>query len=302
MAYFYKAYGLNIKSDILLADWLCEISSFDCEPDLVLKIGIISNIIPNYREDKFLDRVVKMDTTILITIPGIARYLLNDSNTIIIEPFSEADSVRMQMYLCCVIIALFLQQRNYLILHGCCIVRKGAAYIFSGNARVGKTTLALAFAGKGFGIASDDICAIKRNNSVIFTVPSFNFVKLLPLTAQKLGINISNLPTYRRTKKYIYKFSCQFDSEILPVNQICILDNWEKDEFKIERLCGAEKIINLKDQLFNYAVLKAKEFAVENFRNAHDVIANVPVSIIRRPRNGFRLNELVEFIQSNVMV
>ncbi|NIO13431.1 MAG: serine/threonine protein kinase, partial [Gammaproteobacteria bacterium] len=87
-----------------------------------------------------------------------------------------------------------LRLRGVLSLHASVIDINGEAVGFMGAAGAGKSTLAAAFAKKGFAVMSDDILALKPGDSAPFAQPGYPRLRLWPDSAVVLFGSASALP------------------------------------------------------------------------------------------------------------
>lgn len=301
----YKAFGLNIQSELQAPDWLAENPGFIGEPDLVIKLAPINSIIPHYQEDNTIfRRAVKVDNHLLLVTSNADHYLLMDAKNIIIEPSPQSDIKSLQTYLFGSVMNIILQQRDFLTIHGCSVAYNGGAYVFVGNCGIGKSSLALTFMQQGFKVTSDDLCAFKTHaNDQAVIYPSYPHIKLSLPTAAKLNIDVSNLNlVHPLVQKYFFPLNAQWQAQPLPIRQICILDSWEQPNFNLQKLSGVNKVVSLKLHMHGCDSLHSEQFHARYFRQIKELVDNTPISMLKRPNDGFLLHELVEYIQKNLMV
>lgn len=100
--------------------------------------------------------------------------------------------------------ALFL--RGMFLLHGSAVVINNKAQVYIGTPGAGKSTTVAAFAKAGFSVLSDDMVALKLNDSgEIVVVPAFADVKIWQDAVENLDWKTQDLkPAWEGKNKYIF--------------------------------------------------------------------------------------------------
>jgi len=153
MNYVYHAYGLNIRSDLELPLLLPGKGN----PDVTISYGTVPDSLPDVKGKGICFQAAKGE--LLLNVPNVAKYLIKNGDTIIIERHPETDADSVRLFLLGAAIGTLLHQRGFLVLHANAIVVDGGAVLFMGESGVGKSTTAAAFNQKGYAIAADDVCA-----------------------------------------------------------------------------------------------------------------------------------------------
>ncbi len=127
---------------------------------ITLELGTV----PQRLADPVRDRpLLQIDATgtALHRVPGVARYLVvkRAHVTIALEPGATLD--RALDFLKGTPLALLCHQWGLVPLEAACVAFAGRALVLGGPAGCGKTTLAMALAGRGFKLMGDQLCALE---------------------------------------------------------------------------------------------------------------------------------------------
>jgi len=291
----YRAYGLNIQSALELPLLL----PGKGKPDVIIDYGTVPDNLPDAKGKGVCFQATK--GKVLLSVPNIAKYLILNGDTIIIERQPETDDDSVRLFLLGSAMGALLHQRGLLVLHANAIVVDSGAVLFMGESGVGKSTTAAAFNQKGYPIAADDICAIDVNAEQPMLYPGFPQVKLWADACEKLGQDSAGLQRIRpQLEKYGLPLGEQFWSEPLPVKRLYILNTINTKEFFLEVLSGAEKFMALGNQTYRLNFMQSMGLDGSHLRQCTKVAARVPLLCVTRPSGWFLLTELVELISQDL--
>lgn len=97
---------------------------------------------------------------LLLTVPGIARFLISSGRDIAVEAEPEATPADIAAFVVGTVFGILLHQREQFVLLASAVRVNGKAVLFCGPSGAGKSTLAAALMQRGYPILADDICAI----------------------------------------------------------------------------------------------------------------------------------------------
>ena len=189
--YYYRVYGLNIKSDIEIKEFV-EINNHDSIQVTICYSEIPDRIINKFREGNVCDI---NDNDIWFNIENIAVYHVKDGNLINYNPYENVDFYYLKTFIECTCLGFIMLQRNKIAIHGGTSVINDQAIIITGEKGAGKSSLTTALREKGYKFISDDIAPIEFGDSIEVN-PGFPYQKLCYDTAKKWNIiqmNFSHL-------------------------------------------------------------------------------------------------------------
>ena len=161
-AFFYRVYGLTVKSDIELPE--LPASSQDAPADLVIRLGEV----PRHLEDiqhqsSWFEANAR---ACLITIPEVCRLYIRDGLEIIVDRRMRGDgrpvrAADLRLFLLGSGMGAALHQRGCLPLHVGAVRAAGKVWAFTGPSGAGKSTLtATLHLRYGLPLVSDDVMAL----------------------------------------------------------------------------------------------------------------------------------------------
>ena len=173
--YFYKAFGLIWKSINLELPELEKNDSYT-NADIIIREED-STVWPNIEENIYATPFLNFaEDDLRINVEGLCKIRVYDKKIIAWEKFDKTiDKDDIRVFLLSSAIGALLIQRNFLVLHGCSLEKKGKSIACLGISGSGKSTLAYSLMEAGWNIVADDMVAI---NSDGYVVPGIPRVKL----------------------------------------------------------------------------------------------------------------------------
>ncbi len=139
---------------------------------------------------------------------------------------------------------MLLHQRGFSVLHAATVAFDGSAIAFLGDTGQGKSTLALAFHKRGYGIVADDITAVTVDEEgAPVAVSGPQWLKLCPDTIVSLGEDPKSFPLLAVAEKCARPVSLDLPQHAIPLRRIYILD--EDSNHKIEPIGPQDAFVEL---------------------------------------------------------
>jgi hypothetical protein len=188
-------------------------------------------------------------------------------------------------YLLGPVAGLLLYLRGRTCLHASAIAFRGKALVFVGAAEAGKSTLAAAFARKGYGVLTDDILGLDRDPTDISATPGLPRIGLWPPSVENLWGDADALPRQAPPwdKRYVDLVDQGlFQDAPLPIGAVYLLDEREPNaRLRIEPLAGTEAMLALIANKY-VTRISEREQNRRDFVLLSELAASVPVRRITR--------------------
>lgn len=188
-------------------------------------------------------------------------------------------------YLLGPVAGLLLYLRGRTCLHASAIAFRGRALVFVGAAEAGKSTLAAAFARKGYGVLTDDILGLDRDATDISATPGLPRIGLWPPSVENLWGDADALPRQAPPwdKRYLDLVDQGlFQDAPLPVGAVYVLADRELDAIlRIEPLVGTEAMLALIANKY-VTRISEREQNRRDFVLLSELAASVPIRRITR--------------------
>jgi hypothetical protein len=236
----------------------------------------------------------------LLKIEGVARYLVSDGRTIVIQPERGADPDSVRLFLSGSVFGALLHQRRVLTLHASAVVTRSGAVLFAGLSGSGKSTVAAAFHQKGYPVLADELCAIDTRGAphVFCGAPA---LLLWADGLRSLGLESSQLrPVRPQFTKFVFPLGDAFATEPVPLRAIYILEVANAGISAPKAVKGMEKIEVLAHN--GYRPHFVAQMALEGslLQPLATVARTVPVARVDRPRGSFPVSELVDLLERDL--
>lgn len=234
-------------------------------------------------------------------IPHVAKYFVDASAnlvTIEVDPLLTCREV-INTWLYGTILAYLLQFQDYLVLHGSAVLIHHKAVIFSGDSGIGKSTTAFAMAELNYPILTDDLVVIRQNQTGhLELIPSTNHLKLWQDVLTHFDKNTDRLkPVLNKPGKYVIPFSSVI-SEPVPIASMYELNSCEQTKsifcIPVSHLEASKLLIR---NTYRYEMLRPLNKLTKHFFQISQLLKNIKLFYITRPKNLFQLDELIKAIE-----
>jgi hypothetical protein len=239
---------------------------------------------------------------LLLIVDEVARYLVEAGRRITIDRHPAADDDDIRVFLLGSAFGALLHQRDDLVLHGSVVAFGGECAAFLGRSGAGKSTLASAFRRRGHAVLTDDLCVVRpAADGRMLAYPGFPQTKLWLDSLQQLDLSADGLRRIRRQlEKRAVPLAEAFAREPLPIRKLFVLRPSEKQELKLTPVVGPQKFTLLKNQTYRFGFLAGTDDKVGHFQLALRLAQHAPLAIVQRPREPFRLEELVTLLAADL--
>lgn len=300
--YYYKLYGLNIKSDFYISE--LSHSQFNILSDIDVNIlnGKCPIKINNIKVSNNYYTVSENEAMFYSKECG--TFYIRDGNTIIIQTITNPNFQHLKAYLLSRSFALLMFQRNKIALHGSSILFNNKAYIFCGQSGAGKSTLSAALTLQGYDLFSDDLSIIDfDNNKNPIIHCGFSNNKLCQDTMKYFNISSENLiKVDNYANKYSLPSSKTFSNCTYPISiliEISIDYQAVKNEASVSltEVFAQEKLNTIFRNIFRSQLLNDVGLKPIYLKQCLNLAKNIRVFKITRPTNLFTVNKQIELIK-----
>lgn len=290
--YKYKAFGLNIHSEIVLPELEVEESS---KYDLIIRFG-------NFNE--FSGETVVEGENFRLTEDSIYRFWddigkfkITGGNEIIIKPASGVNDVVFRSFILGTVMTSLLYQRGLFVLHASAVNVNGEVIAFLGNKGYGKSSTAMTFYKSGYPLIADDYIAIKPNNDPL-VYPGFPSLRL-SYKSRFHGDFSQEIVYYKDVEidKIHVPADSNFSLDKIPLKKLYVLKRGNK--FKISEFKPQEALMKLVENTFGISRFKKSDF-VDNLRQCSSLLDHVDISLLEVPDSLEELQKVVELIKKDI--
>lgn len=287
--YYYRAFGLNIKSEIYLPK---------LKPQTKVELDdvcIICAKVPHLdtTDDKETGHCQLFKKDLLLNISDVARFQIS-SNTITIDIDEAADMQTVRLYLLGSGLGALMLLRNKLLLHGNAIDINGKGIIVVAKSGIGKSTLAAEFFRRGYSLLADDVCCIDEDSNI---QPSYPYMKIWQNSIDHLKLPEQNIEKIRvQDEKFYYPIGKSFNTQPIKVHSIYILNKFKTPTIKTFEVKGFEKVKRLKNHLYRPLYSKILGIDQQIILQLSKLAQSIPVTHLARPIDQFSAPEIADLI------
>ena len=189
-----------------------------------------------------------------------------------------------------------VHQRRLLPLHASSILTSRGAVVFAGPSGCGKSTLAAAFRQNGFGTLADDLCVIDATQDAAL-LPGTTGILMWADALLKLGISETGLrPVRPGLRKYFLPNGGGSLFKPVPLHAIYIMQTARTNVTQISPITGFKKFEELTTNTFRKSYVELMGLAESHFKQVSRVAAVTAMKRLVRPRDGFRIDDLVDLL------
>jgi hypothetical protein len=297
MHHRYKAFGLNIESDILCPELLPSV----VPPDVIIKTNSFSTTLLGAKASGACFQAAP--GTVLLTCHA-ATFLVSEGSRILVNPASQTADKMVRLILLESAFGALLHQRGILPLHGSAVRVKEGAIIFVGPSASGKSTLAAALTGRGYSMLADEICAVSFDDDGNPSVsPAYPQLSLWPDVIEKLGKKKEDLePLRKRLQKVKMIVGDSFCESTLPLVGIYVLNAVNAYSSELVPMSGAEKIEHLITNTYQPWLLDGLGGKENNFEMSAIIAQCTPMCGANHPKTPpDRLDDFVDMVEEDLI-
>lgn len=295
--YKYRVYGINVESEVVLPELLTNDYKEDICDDVRISYGLMpEEINEKIEEDKWFN--FKNDK-MWFSVNDVAKYYIFNGNTIIVEPYDNANIHYVKAFLLGSAFGMLLIQRNIIAIHGGTVVVNEQAIVITGEQGTGKSTLTSALREKGYFFMADDVSVIGKIKDTKHVIhPGYPQQKLCRDAMEKMGYNIEAFKRIDEGRdKYAIPVHKSFIKESMPLGAIFEITIGEGPHVEIEEITGTEKIKLLLKNIYRAEVTQHSGVRPEYFKNCIDIAKTIPLFKIKRPKGKFSVEEQMSVIE-----
>lgn len=291
--YIYKAFGLIIKSEFEIPEFLV----FDEIPDIEITLGEVPDELSKVTQKGVRYQAGKNE--FLLVVDNIATYYVHEGNHITIKLHKKKVDKEVRLFLLGSALGALFLQRGLLPIHGSTIKINNSATIFTGLSGVGKSSIAAYFVSQGYWALADDISVVNHNLEV---VPGFPGMKVWKDVLQKLNIEKESLTEIRANiKKYQLPINNNYYDKSLILSNIIIISTKNSPGYEIEELTGIKKFNAIKNNTYRYRFVRGLEKQQDHFQILNKLLPGIKVYKVERPQSPLLLNEFADFLLNKII-
>jgi hypothetical protein len=291
--YSYLAYGIGIRSDVLLPDLIEQ----EASGDIVMRLGKPEPLEP-----------ISPGTRLCMQFKGDEAYFLYDKmgrcrvshgREIVGEPAPGSDLKMLGALAQTLGISILLHQRGYVTLHASCVNLGSGAVAFLGDSTAGKSFTAAALHSRGHTVVADDATVVDVDGSVPSVYPGFPGLQLLPDAAEHFNCSSEKAEGLDPFEdKVTWRFLGEFSQHPVPLRRLYLLE--DGPSVGIERVSGHRAVFELIRHSY-WIRLMHDARPGSYFRQCARLCETVPVLRLIRPRSTSAISDLIRLVEEDLL-
>ena len=291
----YRAYGLNVRSELALTGLTPSLG----EPDVEVRFGDFD--IGETRPMQSGAGRRRVDASeVCLVYDDMGALLIRGGCEIVLSPAPGRDRQSLAPFVVGPGLGVILLQRGVLALHASAVALDGGASIFLGGPGWGKSTTAGALERRGHRIIADDISSVRREGEEHVVQPGFPTLKLSSESAEALGHDYEEmLDLHLVVRKRGRSVVSSFEDVPLPLRRVYVLA--DGDDIRIEPISGAAALEELVRHSYGATLVREAGLAATHLGQCADLASSVPVRRLTRPRSFDQIADLAQAIESDAV-
>ena len=292
----YRAFGLNIESDLPLPSFLAGDGS---EPDVTINVGSVVDPPPTATQ---VTEWAWVNPTAVWLAPDTGdRFCIEGGRQVTYQSHPTSSDAARLVYLLASGFGALLHQRGFLTLHAGAIATEDGAVGFLGRSGIGKSTTTSGLVDAGYRLVTDDILALNvKPDAATTAVPAFPSMKVC---ADVLDMRTGN-GDYAPIPSPLNKVRVpaeNFDESPLPLAALYVLRLGQVDNVAVsDRLTPAQCFRVLERETFRRRFTAPMGRRAKHFEQLTQVAAATPVYVVRRPSDHETHAELLDTVQAHL--
>lgn len=291
----YRICGLSVSSDIHLPGLIA--GAPELSPQVTIRRGAVPEAL---HEPTLVGPTWQIaGKQFLLSVPNVARFLLENGDQIIFAPETEASVEDVPIFLTGTVFGILLHQRQHIVLHASAVEVDGKAVVFCGASGAGKSTLAAALLQRGYRLITDDICAISLEpNSAPIVHPDGRQLKLWAETIEKLEFQDIRGERVRDCLEKFYVEPRETANEALPLGAVYVLQAARPTDIAgIKRPNVVDAALLLRSHAYRPSLVVRLEQRECYFRLAAEIANKSGIFLLTRPWSFDAMTEVVSRLE-----
>ena len=291
----YSAFGLEVESELTLPLLDPAPAGGSGDPDVTVTRGDVTGATTDWGDDDHH----YVDASEFYVSYGVGDTMVRDGREIRIDPAADAPMDIVRRLVVGPLFNYLLSQRDYLVLHASTVEVGDVAVAFAGDSGDGKSTTATAFLAAGHRVLSDDVAAIRTDESVPTVQPGYPAVKLDPDALDALDPDLDARPAEAvEMPRRFYRMADGWESMPVPLTRVYLLEDGPGPE--VLSLPAGRQCMALVENTYTRGAFGLREVPTTNFERCATVANAVPVKRLRRPRRFDALPGLVDAVRDDL--
>ncbi|MEG0319088.1 MAG: hypothetical protein RR627_04225 [Niameybacter sp.] len=291
--YEYKAYGLNIISEMELPELMKQ-----PEPSTNYDVQITYGELPtSVQEGREMNGIRCYEEGLSwFYASSIATYCMIQGKEIRIKEDIGAKPERVRAFLLGRALGMLMFQLGTIVMHGAVVDIDGKGIIITGKSGMGKSSLLNALVKEGHPFLTDDVVAISKGENHYRVEPAYAIRKLCYDTMERFGYNIEdvNVRDQRKDKCTLLEVN-RFKEIASPLTAMYEIVAEDVEEVSIRKLKGMDKMdAFLRNGYWMHSVYKNIGLPREILKQMIQIVKSIEVYTITRPQNQFTVEDQMQ--------
>lgn len=246
----YRLAGWRVRSALSLPE-LPAWPEDDHPVDVVIRFGAVPPTLPDpVHEGPVLQ--IGRDGICRFALPSVGAFLLRAGEEVVVDPGEGVAEADLRLFLLGSLFGLLCHQRGLLPLHASAVLIDGQAVAFAGPSGIGKSTLAAAFAARGYTVVADDVVVVDGSTGRPMVRPAIPRLRLWREAVQIIGRTTEGLERARaRLDKFSIPVADGFPQQAVPLGAVFHLRNVNVTQLSgWQRLTGLAAVSQLRDAAY----------------------------------------------------
>lgn len=301
--YKYRAYGLNISSEIFIPE-LLEREGGD--EDVLIRYGCVNR--PDFHGDTHYIIEQPSPDQYVYYINDIGGIRVEGKDKIIVSPLDGSEERGFRFLVSGIALGILLHKRGFMALHASAVVLQNHAIGFAGAKGMGKSTTAAAFHARDYSVITDDLLILKPADDGVTAYPGFPHLKLYPQSIREsFREDPGQIPKIDPLgTKRSYKANTGFLGRPLPLRCLYVLDYKDPESGNnspcSEILKGRRACIEMIRHSYVPRLLPKEAVSSEYLAQCEEIVKRVPLRRLCRKKSLEQLSEIVSLVEEEQKV
>lgn len=293
MTFKHNIFGLNVEAEFDMKGPLAEFEV----PDVIVKYGTVPEVLVEAVASNKHSQITK--DKVLKQYDGIARFLVENGNSIIVDPSDLSTEDAVNLFLNGVVFGSLLVQRGLIPLHGSALELNGKCILVIGRSGAGKSSLATGLLERGARLITDDVIALREVDGSVLAYPAFPEQKVSADLLKHFDIEslVKGRVLYHNVQheKYYINRENQFYDRPLKLDSIFFVQK-TKNKFKLIEHKGVGKLDVVLRNIFSRSNVRIAEKQLDRYNLCTTIAKHTNIYTIQRRFDTFSVREQVEMV------